>query len=313
MSSADGATDRELQRFFDGQRLFAADLQFLVDALRGSNERHNRLLHGPGIAKGFAVEAAPGDREITIGPGYALDAAGHEIVLAAAHAEQVPAVDVGEDGGPVFYDLTVSHPADEDLDVAETRFGLCDTHGVVRLAVEPLFCWVRLGRMPDGTLQAVDAKLRADVQENLKIRIARLEILHCALQSLSTAERRSARPPTRPYVRCGRERPGWTHETFPAGDEPMALFLLADVDTSSGGFLTTPCYSARIAGDRILTGTLGDESTTFVADGVVSIEQPTEIQFRLRVLVHATANLFTASPSPAAPFASWEVEWMGVE
>jgi hypothetical protein len=336
MAVLDAVTDLERQRFFDGQRLFAADLQFLVDTLRRSNERHNELLHSPGIAKGFAVEGVRGDREIIIGPGLALDSKGHEIVLVQAHKEQLPAVDGDQNGRSVFYDLTVSYPADQDLKVAETRLGLCDTHGAVRLQVEPVFCWVRLARLPDGTLEADDDKLRADIQESRKVRVARVEILHCALESLSTAERRSARPPTRPHIRCGRAQPDWRVELFPSAQTPQTLFLLADIDTTSGEFLTPPCYFARLTGPRILSLPIrGDDVVSqFAADGMISIEEPAEARFTARVMVHfavmgqqttfappGIVNLAAVVHSEeggdlerrlADAFAPWGVEWMGL-
>jgi hypothetical protein len=42
------------------------------------------------IGNGFAVAGKKGDREVTIGPGYAIDAEGREIVLTQDQVEPVP-------------------------------------------------------------------------------------------------------------------------------------------------------------------------------------------------------------------------------
>ncbi len=70
-------TQLERQQFFDGQRLLASDLQGLEAFHRQMRELHNRSLHQPGIGNGFAVSGERGDRQVTIGAGYALMALYH--------------------------------------------------------------------------------------------------------------------------------------------------------------------------------------------------------------------------------------------
>ena len=144
MAAFDDKRTLERQRFFSGQRLLAADLDEVVADHRWRRELHNRSLHQPGIGNGFAVTGEPGAREVAIGAGYALDAWGREIISTRSRVEPVPPVAGDPDGGPARYDLTVSYPAAEDLEEAETREGVCVPRGVVRLAEEPEFCWVRL-------------------------------------------------------------------------------------------------------------------------------------------------------------------------
>ena len=75
--------------FFDGQRLFASDLQFLEQFNREMRWLHNRSLHQPGIGSGFAVSGNKGDREVRIEPGYAIDnlgRAGQVVKVAAGYA-----------------------------------------------------------------------------------------------------------------------------------------------------------------------------------------------------------------------------------
>src|SRR3954454_12726023 len=89
----------ERLRFFDGQRLFASDLQGIEAFNREMRWLHNRSLHQPGIGKGFAVTGRRGDREVRIGAGYALDDQGREIVLTIGRTEPVPPVDSEPGGG----------------------------------------------------------------------------------------------------------------------------------------------------------------------------------------------------------------------
>ena len=66
------STTRFIERlqFFDGQRLFAEDLQALEQQHRELRWLHNQSLHQPGVATGYAVAGAKGDRKVTIQPGY---------------------------------------------------------------------------------------------------------------------------------------------------------------------------------------------------------------------------------------------------
>jgi hypothetical protein len=322
----------ERLEFFDGQRLLADDLQAQEAFNREMRWLHNRSLHQPGIGSGFAVYGAKGDREVTIGPGYVIDANGREIVLTRDREEPVPPV-AGEPGGqPVFYDLAVSYPADDDLEEVETREGVCLPRGVVRRREEPVFCWIRLeaDQLNQNVLRPRNPVLAAEIKDGLRIVLARAEVLQCRLnQNLSVAQRRSARPASQPRVACGTVVPAWRLWEFAdpdAGPERqllvglnaaiMPIGLLADIDTSTGRFLTTPCYSARIDAPRVFpvpgTGVL-------VADTLVSIGRPQPASFRLLALV--LAQVFGEGevsgpadhPAIAKALSTVSVVWMGIE
>src|SRR5688572_32733272 len=102
MSMIDQLQFLERLRFFDGQRLLAADLQDVDTLHRELRELHNRSLHQPGVGSGFAVTGAPGDREVSIGPGYAIDAAGREIVHTRTRVEPIPPVPGDAEGNPIW-------------------------------------------------------------------------------------------------------------------------------------------------------------------------------------------------------------------
>src|SRR5262245_35464881 len=191
-------------QFFNGQRLFSSDLQGIEQFNREMRWLHNRSLHQPGIGNGFAVTGKKGAREVTIGPGYAIDAEGREIVRTQDQVEPVQPVAGQDDGSPVLFDLTVSYPSDEDLETTETREGVCLPRGVIRLKEEPVFCWVRLDE--DG--QPINDDEKKAILSGMKIVLARAEVLNCKLnRDISTAQRISARPATQPYVCCGQTEP----------------------------------------------------------------------------------------------------------
>ena len=197
----------ERLQFFNGQRLFASDLQSLEALNRELRWLHNQSLHQPGVGSGYAVTGSKGDREVTIAPGYAIDALGREIVLTTTRVESVPPIAHDGTGQPVFYDLTVSYPDDSELEETETREGICLPRGVVRLREEPVFCWVRLNE----NLQPADESLKAQIQNGLKILLAQAEVFNCQLrQPLSIAQRRNARPAKQPYIACGKTSPKTT-------------------------------------------------------------------------------------------------------
>ena len=307
----------ERLQFFDGQRLFASDLQQLEAFHRAMRELHNASLHQPGIGAGLAISGIPGDREVVVGPGYALDLDGHEIILTSDHAEPVPPVDGDPDGTPAPYDLAVSYPSDDLLELAETREGICMARGAVRLREEPVFCWVRLRDDGSGVLRPADPRLRDDIAAGRRILLARAEVQHCQLVSLSIAERRNARPPTQPLITCGHAAPIWAaslEPPEPGESETQLLFLDAEVSTATAGFVNTPCYSARIDGPRLLEGRVDGEPREFFAEGLLSIHAAAPDGFSVRVLVLPFITFGVAAlENPSNVFSAWTIEWMGVD
>jgi hypothetical protein len=301
MSSLDDTRSVERQRFFDGQRLFADDLQRIEQFNQEMRWLHNASLHQPGIGNGFAVTGRKGDREVVAGPGYAIDDLGREIVLTGSRTLPVPPVAGDGSGQPQRFVLTAQYPEDADLEEVERRAGVCGTDGAVRLREEPIFCWVPLN--PDGT-PATD---QADILGGRQLVLADAAVRDCRLdRDIGIAQRRSARPPTQPYVACGVEAPTrwadwnpWDDEDLQGGRIPLGTALrsiyqvagglTAEIDTRQAGFRTVPCYSARIDGPRLFS--VGGPQAVFsvVLDGQLSIVEPTPTGFRVRVIVLAFA------------------------
>jgi hypothetical protein len=318
----------ERLQFFNGQRLFAPDLQGIDDFNRGMRWLHNLSLHQAGIGSGFAVYGNKGDREVTIKPGYAIDDLGREIVF--THVETVPVPPVAGDGkgNSIFYDLTVSYPDDSALEEAETREGVCLARGVVRLREEPVFCWVELAMGPDGFLPR-DPILKAEVQTHRKIILAQIEVLNCQLnQPVCIAHRPDARPDCGPYIACGKQEPApWTEVKFEKapvflGARTGGLFAFtAEINTSSAGFLTVPCYSANIPGPRVMpVSSIGEEASSedvLIVD-LLHVQTAEVDRFKVFLLVlgvpltRRTGNR-SIEKAIRNSVAAWPVVWMGVE
>jgi hypothetical protein len=323
----------ERLRFFDGQRLFAADLQDLEAFHREMRWLHNQSLHQPGVGNGFAVSGPKGAREVVVEPGYAIDALGREIVLTETHVEPVPPVADDGFGAPAFYDLTVAYPEEEGLKPTETREGLCAPRGAVRLREAPVFCWVRLGPPPDRLPQ--DSRLRDELLAARRVRLCRAAVLNCKLEApISLAQRRNARPAARPHLASGRtalrtrpEEGGTPGIDFwdvmgPAQTSGFGLGLRLRVDTSSARFRTTPGYLAHVTGSRQFTLTTpANTNVELLLDGFLSVSDPQPDRFDLQVLVPDVLlrGRISATDAAAALEESgviderWQVEWMGIE
>ncbi|MEZ4496530.1 MAG: hypothetical protein R2845_07085 [Thermomicrobiales bacterium] len=190
----------EQQHFFDGQRLVADDLQGIEAFNREMRWLHNQSLHQPGIGNGYAVAGKKGDREVTVGPGYAIDDLGREIVLTRDRVLPVPPV-AGDNGVAARYLLTIAYP-EGDLDIVEERQGVCADSGATRLRVEPVFCWQPLN--PDGTPgNAADA-----IVTGRQLTVAEIAVKDCKLdRDVKISTRRNARPASQPYIYAGEEKP----------------------------------------------------------------------------------------------------------
>lgn len=325
MPSPAQAQFNERLRFFDGQRLFASDLQDLEQFHRQMRWLHNQSLHQPGVASGYAVAGKKDDREVTIQPGYAIDSSGREIILTEPLTVQVPPVASDDAGRPVYYDLVVSYPADSDLKETETRDGVCVSRSAVRLREEPVVCWIELVPTDDPPGAAALAQSRRaklgnlndQIERGVRIRLARAEVLNCKLnQALSTAERRNARPSPQPYLFAGRtplNGGGWS-----AVASAFGITIALDVDTSAAQFRTVPRYITHVIGDRQVSVTINGKPTNLILDGFIRPDALTAQSFKFTLLIPSGLlglGLTLQDIAKALPDAikSWYVEWLGIE
>jgi hypothetical protein len=114
----------------------------------------------------------------------------------------------------------------------------------------------------------------------------------------------------------------------------LPIGIQAKIDTSDCGFLTTPCYTARIAGSRVQEIDLPTGGSTLkltvVIDGLIQIIEPSPQDFILNVLlmfqllvpVNSLSSLGGTSGTSGSAILKqliaehlndWSVEWMGVE
>jgi hypothetical protein len=311
-------------QFFNGQRLFAADLQGLESFNREMRWLHNQSLHQPGVGNGYAVSGKKGDRDVSVDAGYAIDSSGHELVLTQTEVLPVPP-DAGNNGTPTSYDLTISYPDDQALEEAEVRQGICGGDGVTRLQEAPVFCWVELAGDP---LTPRKPKLRSDLQNGLKIRLARIAVLNCQLyDDISIAERQNARPPVTPYIASGTDTLAELKALAmkPVGTSRNPIIITGTVDTRSAHFLTVPEYRAHIAGAREIVVTTGTSTLNFVLFDQFQITNQKRDEFDFVDLVLAIGPDLNLGKNgtqgtrtrfeelQAQLFEGWRVIWMGVE
>jgi hypothetical protein len=311
-------------QFFNGQRLFAADLQDLEEFNRMMRWLHNESLHQAGVASGYAVSGNKGDSQITVQPGYAIDESGREIVLTQPIVIQVPPVANDGQGNAVYYDLVVSYPDDSSLSEAETRDGVCVSRGAVRLREAPVFCWAELVPTddPTGTPSALSAdrrtklgQLNAEIESGKRIRLARAEVLNCQLnQPLSILERRNARPAQQPYISAGKD----SANNWKAKKEDLGITLTLQVNTASAQFRSVPRYFANVVGDRSIEVEVDNKPVPLVIDGFVRVDAARATGFTISLLVPSILidrNIFTLLKTDKLEekLKDWHVVWMGVE
>ncbi len=325
MNVTDTTRFTERIQFFDGQRLFASDLQDVEEFNRQMRWLHHRSLHQSGVADGYAVFGKKDDREIIIEPGYAVDSMGREIVLTRTVVLQVPPV-ASDAGNSIFFDLTVSYPSDKSLTETETRDGVCASRAAVRLRDEPVFCWIELVATGDSSgesdRQAKLAKLNQEIESGERIRLARAEVLNCKLNSPpSLAGRRNAKPPAQPFIYAGRTSTpkDWNSKTTGSG-----ITISLDVDVKDAQFRTPPRYFAHAVGDRELTVKINSIERKLVLDGfsrVDPIDKNTPLTQKFRFSLLIPAILFAgykiddvkAGLDASTELKDWYVEWLGIE
>ena len=330
MSIIDETRFVERFQFFNGQRLFASDLQGLDEFNREMRWLHNQSLHQPGVGSGFAVNGKKGDREVMIRPGYAVDTKGREIILTETETLQVPPV-AGDKGNPIYFDLAVSYPDDETLEEAETREGICGDRGVIRLQEAPVFCWIELA---GDQLAPKKQKLKSDLQNGLRLRLARIAVLDCQLYAdASIAERLNARPALTPYIVSGTESlSGFVIEPLvglSAAAEFPILVIRGTVDTSAADFLTIPEYHAHLTGPRQLSLQTDGGVTVnilIVDQSQITVQERTRFESLAFALVAGddleTQDIPTRDPAVKIKRidevyiqikSQWNLVWMGIE
>jgi hypothetical protein len=309
MTAPTSIPDLSRPEFFDGQRLDADDLNAIYDYHRELRWLHNRSLHGWGVAAGMVVSGQKGGSTVSVTPGYALDCNGHDIVLPESVTSIVPSVSGAPAGGPQSYYLTASWVSDDDLSPSETRDGVCGGGGAVR---RPERARVRF--QDPALVGSPENRFRRGID----IVLATVQIEDCVLAAApSVAERRDAKPASRPTIAAGTTVAGATPWSF-YPNPAQALGVRTLVDTSAAGFTRTPAYSAHVVGNRRLSG------SGPTLDGFPQIVSPTPASFVLQLEMPRNLALGSGQMNPSSAFVAatlaalqtslrWHVAWIGVE
>lgn len=172
-------------RYFARQLLDEADFTQEQEYLRDKARRHNRVLHGWGVVSGLCVESGEAKSELTVGPGYALDSYGNEIVV----DDEVTVDLCSEDGDgnavspgrPLYLAiryaecLTRPVPGGESLEYSRVREGFAVTV-LTELPASPPSCEPDTHRCPD--LSAQPWVVLAEVVLDSNLNISKVDCSH---------------------------------------------------------------------------------------------------------------------------------------
>ena len=203
----------------DGQLLTACDLQDDLVSDRRLRRLHTRYLHATwGIALGFAVNGNTGDDTVKIGPGYAIDISGREILSSIDLGLSVPKTSASTNLMLVVaYQEDAAYRALPRLDVCfPGKFNPHDER--------PLVGWRTVDTFQAG----------ADVP------LAKVTVSNGALIAPPDLNiRRNASRLVRPHI-------GFGKADVAARDSTIPGYFKLPIDTSDAGFSRTPQYFAKL-------------------------------------------------------------------
>jgi hypothetical protein len=164
-------------------------------------------------------------------------------------------------------------------------------------------------------LKVKDKTLNADILSYRRIILAQIEVLNCQLnQPVCITHRFNARPDCGPRIAAGK-----TSVTSTEWKKLEGSFgLYVRVDTSSGRFILTPCYSARLAREDS-----SKANYLKLLFGIPQIVDPTPTGFLLQILFPQAASeglgvlALRDGVSEDVPRGlqddGWHIVWMGIE
>jgi hypothetical protein len=269
----------------DGQLLASRDLQDDVRANQRLRALHTRYLHGTwGIALGFEVSGAVNDTTVRIGPGYATDDQGRELVLAETLDVAVP-----ETSDTAMLVLVMTYQADAQFRPRPEVDAVCLGVGLNPRDERPLIAW----RTPDQMQFGPDVPLATAIVHNGAL-----------ISPPGLQVRRYAARQIRPHVGFATITPVFQ------GDANRAT---VEVDTSEAGFTTTPTYVAKLDFDP--TSRIGAVLLPLLPFAFIETASPTG--FRYVIPIRRTANLenpaFERRAISRPPAPSITLSWVGFE
>jgi len=268
----------------DGQLLTARDLR--DDTRRDARLRRLHVQHVHetwGIALGLEVHAASDGKTLAIGPGYAVDGMGHDILLPEGISLGVPDV-----VGPQAFVLVLGYLEDTVFQDRHDLATLCVGEGLDPRHERPSFSWLR----PE------------DVRFGPQVPLIQVIVANGVVHGgLDLRVRRNARALVRPHFGSG------TTESGRTGWQEWAAGIEVLVDTAEAGFTRTPYYFPVLHADF---GPSGKALSSF-PDSLGFVAQATPTRFTYR-FIKAEALLPGLSVSSAsAEEHGWTISWLGVE
>ena len=278
-------------RFEHGQSLSASDLTEMQDSITELRWLQNRMFHGWGIVSGLSVQGVPGESQLTVSAGFALDCFGREILLTSEQVVSIPRTGAS-DRRLTFY-LVVSYRDDDKQQVLEKRASACLPGGTVRLSNEADLGW----------------RLQHRVRRGLDIVLARIIVRRCSIvERVDLSVRR--------YVPvCGGRSVASGHAGRFLNWRALAGLagVSAYIDTRSAAFERTPVYRAEVLGQR----TMSDGRVLVVPITQISEPTPTgftlDIRFPLLGRRGVNPRSVRNNPVDTVRQLGWQVDWLGVE
>jgi hypothetical protein len=284
----------------DGQLLTALDLSDEVRRQDRIRRLHVHYLHDTwGIALGLEVRKAADNRAVIVGPGYAVDGTGRDILLAESIHVSVPQM-----LGPEAVVLTARYQEDAAFRDRPDLAALCLCGGLDPRHERPLFAW----RLPD------------DVRFGPEVPLVQVVVEHGVIVGgLDGRVRRYTQSLVRPHLGWGVTEPGRTRWRQGENDRGLAVV----VETSEAGFTRVPYYFATLQGDfgnrpgeaplsRLDVWPTGTQPA-FSLQGWNCITDADWERFTYQVLgVQPLPFQRTIAPSEAES-RQWTVAWLGIE
>ena len=295
----------------NGQRLDARDMR--DDHRRDQRLRWLHVLHLHhtwGIALGFEpmqlnakrVPVDSGGTALVIGPGYAVDECGRDLLLPESVKPPLPAVD-GR------FVLTIAYREDREFRESLTSSASCSADPLGPLRERVGFAW----RTPE------------EVRFGPEVPLVQLTMASGAIAgALDLRVRRYTQRLARPHIdaRVTEEgRSGWRDWIEGPDNAKVQLGLQLDVDTSEAGFIGTPFYFAALQGD-FSNG--GDKplfepdlwptgEVTFTTDSLGFITAATATSFTYRLFNFERDPFLRQVTAAEAERRRWRVAWFGLE
>jgi hypothetical protein len=283
----------------DGQLLTAADLADDLDRNRRLRQLHTHYLHDTwGIAIGYGVSGKDGDNAVQVGPGYAVDQQGRELVLVNTTPIPVPSLN-----GPILQVLTMRYRDDSTFQKLRNAVTACHSGGSDALTESPAFDW----KLPDDLVLGQDVPLLSAYVNNGAI-----------VGALDKRVRRYAQKLMRPYIATGATDAGRTGWKLPASSgfahsslvaTGGLLLYTATIPTGDAGFNSTPFYFPVLhkQSEAALYGLPGGQTNmdvTDFADPLSFLDNENRASFNFNVFAPRAVH-----PEEAG----WTVSWVGVE